>query len=130
LQLIGNHLIGENIMLMEQRPRKLGSKWKEEVVAPNYFNTFMQESPCNENDIDDESEMKFLQNRFKSKFEILPKMYTGCIFRSRDYLSAKSDQFHQTDLLIVNTFSYYQWRSMHLLKRARILLEDLSTTQI
>ncbi len=115
---------------MEQRPRKLGSKWNEEVVAPNYFNTFMQESPCNENDIDDESEMKFLQNRFKSKFEILPKMYTGCIFRSRDYLSAKSDQFHQTDLLIVNTFSYYQWRSMHLLKRARILLEDLSTTQI
>jgi hypothetical protein len=95
-------------------------------VAPNIFNSFMQQRACNDNDIDDENEMKFLQNRFKSKFELQSKMYTGCIFLSRDFLCTSSDQHHQTDLYIVNSFSYYQWRTMHLLKRARILLEDLS----
>lgn len=47
-------------MLMETRPKKFAAQWTEEVVAPNYFNTFMQESACNDNDIDDESEMKFM----------------------------------------------------------------------
>jgi hypothetical protein len=30
----------------------------------------------------------------------------------------------------VNTFSYYQWRAISMLKRARILLEDLSKSQM
>ena len=120
-------LIGENIMLTEIEPIITRPPWINERVAPNYFNKFFQEQAYNENDSEDAGEMKYIQNHFKTKFELMPRMYTGYIFQSKDYIS---DEEYQTSIHIVNTFSFYQWRSMTLLKKARLLVEDLTKNQV
>lgn len=81
----------------------------------------------NDADRDDEftvNEMKFIQNRFKTKLEFMPHMYTGYIMSSRDYYMGPHR--YQSSLYIVNTFNFYQWRAIYLMKKNRLLVEDLS----
>jgi len=41
--MIDSFMIGENVMLLERKPKRNYPKWMNENVAPNYFNTFLQE---------------------------------------------------------------------------------------
>jgi hypothetical protein len=78
--------------------------------------------------MDDAAEMKYIQNHFKSKIELMPRMYTGYFYQSKGFMSSKDS--YQTELYVVNTFSYYQWRTISLMKRSRLLVEDLSKGQL
>jgi hypothetical protein len=71
--------------------------------------------------------MRYIQNHFKTKIELGKHLYTGCIYQSRDYLGKG---YHQTGVYLVNTYSYYQWRSIALLKSQRMLVDDFSKEQL
>lgn len=71
--------------------------------------------------------MKYIQHRYKTKIELLPLMHTGYILRTRDFLGPDS---LDTQVYLVNSFSFYQWRQLSLLKRSRILIEDFSQKQL
>lgn len=122
-----NVLIGENVFMMRIKPVTNREQYTTQHIYPNYYNTFFLEDSYNENDLDDASEMRYLQNHYKTKIEFQRELYTGYLFQARDYLGY---DYQQTGVYIVNTFSYYQWRTLTLLKQQRLLIEDFSKNQL
>ena len=127
LQVQGDHLIGENIMLLEEQVVPEKPQYYQQIVAPNYFNPLLQERSSSDNDKDDETELKYLQNHFKTKVELMPRMQIGYLFKSKEFNGPEN---FETCIYLVKTFSFYQWRQLSLLKRSRIIVEDLSKDQL
>lgn len=73
-------------MLMEMSPIALRSQNCDQSLAPNYFNSFFVEQACNDNDADDAAEMRYIQNHYKTKIELMPRMYTGYVMQAKDFL--------------------------------------------
>lgn len=63
--------------------------------------------------MDDANEMKYIQIHFKQKIELAYRMYQGYIFTTKDFTDPRS---YQTEINIVNTFNFYQWRALTLIK--------------
>eukprot|EP00347_Sterkiella_histriomuscorum_P012361 403368887 len=122
-----SQLIGQNSLIYEKEPHPRNPKRTLERVAPNYFNHFFMQPACSQQDMDDANEMKYLQIHFKQKIELVYRMYQGYIFTSKDFIDNRS---YQTDIHIVNTYNFYQWRALNLIKNQRLIVNDISKKQL
>jgi len=61
-------MLGENSLIFERFPY---NNVIYERVLPNYFNDFLKQPAHSENDLIDKDEMKYLQNAFKTRIEMM-----------------------------------------------------------
>mmetsp|Transcript_21741 Transcript_21741/g.20860 ORF Transcript_21741/g.20860 Transcript_21741/m.20860 type:complete len:216 (+) Transcript_21741:360-1007(+) len=107
---IGDLLLGEDSLIYE---RFFQEEQLFERVLPNYFNYFLKQQAHIKDDNEDLDEMKFLQNTFKTKLNLMRKSCYGYIFQSKEFVEG----FYETPLYIVNTFNYFTWRTLDMLQK-------------
>lgn len=111
--MIKNRLVGENILIYESTPHKLNPLRKVERILPNPFNDFLKLEANSLEDADDASEMKYIQTHFKLKIEFSERSNSGYIFFTKNFLG---DKAYSTEIYLVNAYSFYQWRTLQLIK--------------
>mmetsp|Transcript_6962 Transcript_6962/g.5218 ORF Transcript_6962/g.5218 Transcript_6962/m.5218 type:complete len:112 (+) Transcript_6962:890-1225(+) len=92
-----------------------------ERVLPNYFNEFLKEPGHCRDDNEDLSEMKFIQHSLKSRFQLLPRSCYGYIYQSKEFLP---NYQYQTGIYLVNTFNFFQWRTLDLVQKVHSATVD------
>lgn len=123
---VGNHVIGENCLTYEQLPRKSQKKQQkrhgfDELVAPNNFNPFFLDAAKEHHDKEEYSEIKIIQCHYKSKLELAERSYNGYYFSLNELAEGKSS----TELYIISTYSYYDWRTLSQIKNKKINIHKL-----
>ena len=65
--------------------------------------------------------MKYIQDHFKTKIELMERSYFGYLFEFKEFLENNE---YDSNLYIVNTFSYLSWREIELIASGKKYVED------
>mmetsp|Transcript_23093 Transcript_23093/g.22503 ORF Transcript_23093/g.22503 Transcript_23093/m.22503 type:complete len:358 (+) Transcript_23093:178-1251(+) len=123
----GLSIMGENCLIYEKVENFYGPGLHYERVLPNFYNQyFSKDQVIFDKKTDEVDEMRYIQINYKNKIQMMPKQQFGYIYQNkRDEMDIRD-----TSVRVVNTFNFFYWRLMGLLKKKVYHLDEISTEHI